>query len=187
MGESLWPQLRLEAESLAELAERYREVYLKTYVKDEEGNQRTFTDWNGYTYRFAARQFDHAFSKASNYRAGTGVHDGGWCRKRLRRILWIREVLALSAGTVQRYSQVRQNMRGKNVKRRTLVVLEEKYVVVFDDPKKPGQPFHFVTAFPADETYLSKVIRQKSCHLETKKAQPSAAPSKEKCPSLIGD
>ncbi|BFM09702.1 hypothetical protein [Halioxenophilus aromaticivorans] len=167
MTESLWPQLRLKADTEEELIEKYREVYLKTYIHDENGNARVFTDWCGVTYKFGAGAFDHAFTEPTNYRTSAGIHDGGFSKKRARRILWIKEVLALSAGTVQRYSQSRQTDRGKTAKRRTLVVVEEKYVVVFDDPRKAGGPHWFVTAFPADQDYLER-IKRTSFLVETK-------------------
>ncbi|MCP5162423.1 MAG: hypothetical protein H6999_01760 [Hahellaceae bacterium] len=168
MTESLWPQLRLKAASEAELVEKYRSVYLETYVYDETGNQRLFTDWCGVTYQFSAHAFDHAFSESTNYRTSAGIHDGGFSKPRARRMLWIKEVLALTAGTIQRYSQSRQTDRGKTAKRRTLVVVEEKYVVVFDDPRKAGEPYRFVTAFPADQSYMER-IKRTSFLVETKK------------------
>lgn len=157
MCESLWPQLRLKADSEEELIAKYRQVYLETYVWDENGERRVFTDWAGFEYQFSERAFDHAFSESTNYRTSSGIHDKGWSRKRLRRILWIKEVLNLSAGTIQRYSQRRQTDRGRQAKRRTLVVVEERYVVVFDDPKEKGKPHQFVTAFPADPSYMEKI------------------------------
>jgi hypothetical protein len=42
-----WPQLRLKADTEEEMIEEYREVYLETYVHDENGNARVFTDWCG--------------------------------------------------------------------------------------------------------------------------------------------
>lgn len=170
MEEKLWPQLRLQADTEQELIEKYRQIYFKTYVFDEDGNMRIFNDWSGVTYQFGKHAFDHAFSESRNYRTSSGIHDGGFSKPRARRILWIKEVLALSAGTVQRYSQTRNTDRGKKVKRRTLVVVEERYVVVFDNPRQAGGHHQFVTAFPADENYL-KEIKQNSFLVETKKAK----------------
>lgn len=169
MSESLWPQLRLKADTEGELVEQYRQVYLDTYVRDEKGKRHTFFDWAGVSYQFGAHAFEHAFTESSNYRTSSGIHDAGFSKKRLRRILWIKEVLALSAGTVQRYSQSRKNDRGKQVKRRTLVVVEESYVVVFNDPLGDKEHYEFVTAFPADASYLNKLKRE-SFLAETKKA-----------------
>lgn len=169
MSESLWPQLRLEADTEEQLVEQYRQVYLDTYVRDEKGERRTFVDWTNASYRFGAYAFDHAFTESSNYRTSGGVHDAGFSKKRLRRILWIREVLALSAGTVQRFSQSRKTNRGKQVKRRTLVVVEESYVVVFNNPIGNKEHHEFVTAFPADAAYLQRLMRE-SFLSETKKA-----------------
>ena len=168
MGNSLWPQLRLKADSEAELIEMYRQVYLDTYVHDENGDKRTFTDWAGVSYRFGAHAFDHAFTESKNYHTSVGIHDGGFSRKRARRILWIKEVLALSSGTIQRYTQSRSTDRGRKTKRRTFVVVEESYVVVFNDPQRVGKPHEFVTAFPADREYLAN-LKSKSFLAETRK------------------
>lgn len=167
MCESLWPQLRLKAGSERELIAKYRQIYRETYVWDENGERRVLTDWEGCHYQFSERAFNHAFSEAKNYRTSSGIHDNGWSRSRLRRILWIKEVLNLSAGTIQRYAQTRKTDRGRQAKRRTLVVVEEKYVVVFDDPKEKGQPHQFVTAFPADQSYM-ELIKRTSFLVETK-------------------
>ena len=168
MCKSLWPQLRLKADTEEELIEKYRQVYLDTYVRDEFGNKRTFTDWMGVTYQFGAHAFDHAFTESTNYRTSAGIHDGGFSKRRARRILWIKEVLALTSGTIQRYSQSRQTYRGRIAKRRTLVVVEERYVVVFNAPQKKSGHHQFVTAFPADKNYLTKIKRE-SFLVETKK------------------
>ncbi len=166
--ESLWPQLRLKADTEEELIEKYRQVYLETYVEDEFGRKRTFTDWCGATYQFGVHAFEHAFTESTDYRTSAGIHDGGFSKRRARRILWIKEVLALTAGTIQRYSQTRQTDRGRTAKRRTLVVVEERYVVVFNDPQKRGGHHQFVTAFPADRNYLVKIKRE-SFLVETRK------------------
>lgn len=170
MAESFWPQLRLKADSEEELIEKYRQVYLETYVWDEQGSRRIFQDWTGCRYQFSERAFDHAFSESRNYRLSAGVHDGGYSRSRLRRMLWIKEVLRLSEGTVQRFSQTRKTDRGRQAKRRTLVVVEERYVVVFNDPQQQGKPHQFVTAFAADASYLQKIKRE-SFLAETVKAR----------------
>ncbi|PRY72999.1 hypothetical protein [Halomonas ventosae] len=170
MAESLWPQLRLKADSEEELVEKYRQVYLETYVWDEQGNRRVFQDWTGCCYQFSPRAFDHAFTESQNYRLSAGVHDSGYSKSRLRRILWIKEVLSLSAGTVQRFSQTRKTDRGRQAKRRTLVVVEERYVVVFNDPQQSDKPHQFVTAFAADASYLQKIKRE-SFLAETVKAR----------------
>lgn len=170
MSESLWPKIRLKADSEQELIEAYRSLYLKTYVWDEDGSQRTFTDWTGAKITFAAGAFDHAFTKAKNHRYGTCVHDAGFDYERARRILWIAEVLVASAGTIQRYSQIKKDSRGREKKRRTYVVVDESYVVVFDDPTSAGKPYRFVTAIPATRSYIESEIKQKAFLVETKKA-----------------
>lgn len=168
MAESLWPQLRLKADSEEELIEKYRQLYVQTYVYDEQGKQRVFQDWNGASITFAKGAFDHAFSKSKNYRQGSGVHDGGFAHNRARRILWIAETLRASAGTIQRYTQTVRNSRGIVKKRRTYVVVEENYVVVLDDPRKAGDSYKFVTAIPATKSYIDSEIRRKSFLSEIK-------------------
>lgn len=169
MSESLWPKVRLKADSEVELIEAYRQLYLATYVRDENGNQRIFTDWTGAKITFAAGAFDHAFTKAKNHRYGTCVHDAGFDHERARRILWIAEVLLASAGTIQRYSQIKKDSRGREKKRRTYVVVDECYVVVFDDPISADKPYRFVTAIPASSSYIQTEIRQKAFLTETKR------------------
>jgi len=51
---------------------------------------------------------------------------GGFDHNRARRILWIAEVLAASAGTIERYSQLVANSRGEKKKRRVYVVVDEQ-------------------------------------------------------------
>ncbi|SFX44785.1 hypothetical protein [Marinospirillum alkaliphilum] len=169
MTDSLWPKLRLKADTEENLIEAYRQVYLDTYVYDEQGNRRVFTDWTGASIIFAAGAFDHAFSKAKNYCLGTCVHDGGFDHERARRILWIAEVLAASAGTIHRYTQSKKDSRGRDRKRRTYVVVDESYVVVLDDPRKPDKPFTFVTAIAANPSYVQTEIKQKAFLAEVKK------------------
>lgn len=173
MTESLWPQLRLKADTWEEVIERYRQYYQEVYVWDEHGNRRVFTDWAGSRYLFSEKAFDHAFSESRNYRTSAGIHHQ-YSLSRLRRLPWIREVLAHSAGTIQRYAQTRKDSRGRDSKRRTLVVVEERYVVVFDDPRKPDKPFQFVTAFPSDPAYLEE-IRRRSFLAETRPASQAGA------------
>ena len=169
MAESLWPQLRLKANSKQELIELYRSVYLETYVYDEQSRQRIFEDWTGAKIIFSKDAFDHAFSKAINYRDGHGIHDAGFAEERARRMLWIAEVLKASAGNIQRYTQTVKDSRGRQKKRRTYVVLEESYVVVLDDPRNPNEPYRFVTAIPATKDFIESQIKRQSFLCETKK------------------
>ena len=88
--------------------------------------------------------------------------------ERARRILWIAEVLTASSGTIQPYTQTKKDSRGRDKKRRTYVVVDESYVVVLDDPRKPDKPFTFVTAIPANPSYIQAKIKQKAFLVETK-------------------
>lgn len=170
MPDHLWPLLRLEAETDDELKEMYRNVYLETYVRDARGKEVEIRDWRGNRVKFHAQTFDHAFSEATNYRLSAGVHDKPFSKRRARCILWIKEVLTASAGTIERRHQLRQDSRGRMRKRRMLLVVEERYVVVLQERTNPGGELEFVTAFPAEESYIQK-IRQESALLETKKPQ----------------
>ena len=65
-----------------------------------------------------------------------------------------------AGGTIQRYIQSRKSDRGYQKKRRILVVVEARYVIVFNDPQRAGKRHEFVTAFPADMSYLERIKRQ---------------------------
>jgi len=165
----LWPMLRLNADTDDQLIEKYREVYLENYVRDSEGNEIIIKDWSGNRVRFAPGSFNHAFSESFNYKLSAGVHDAGFSKERARRILWIREVLSASAGTIQRLQQRRRDSRGSEKKRRVLLVVEERYVVVLQENAKAGE-LQFISAFPADRSYVQKIQRD-SALVETKKPQ----------------
>ncbi len=173
MTTHLWPLLRFTGSSSDEIKEKYREIFLQTYVRASNGNQIIIKDWNGNRIHFVSGIFDHAFSEASDYRFGCGIHDVPFSLNRARRILWIKEVLSASAGTIERWGQMRKDSRGKLSKRRVLVVVEEKYVVVLEETEK-GKELHFISAFPADVSYLGN-IRRKGALIEIKN------------PSLNGD
>lgn len=169
MGDRLWPLLRLSAPTELELLEKYRQVYLSTYVCDEQGRELVLHDWKGNRVRFHAGAFEHAFSESSQYRLSSGVHDKLFSKRRARHILWIKEVLGGTKGTIERRQQIRKDSRGRLKKRRTFLVVEEKYVVVLSEDS-PKNEWQFVTAFPADLGYFEK-IRRESSLLEIKKPQ----------------
>lgn len=164
MGEPLWPLLELEANSETALQEAYRRVYVETYVQGD------IKDWAGRRVRFHYNTFDHAFSESRNYRTSAGVHEVPFSLARAKRMLWIREALACSGGTIEVRGQVRQDSRGRSRRRRTLIVVEERYVVVLQPSERRGQDegLEFVTAFNADRAFLDK-IRRESALIETKK------------------
>jgi len=169
MTDHLWPMLRLSADTDEDLIEKYREVCIENYVRDAEGNEIIIKDWNGNRVRFDPRSFNHAFSASSNYKLSAGVHDIDFSKERARRILWIKEVLTASAGTIQRLHQRRKDSRGDERKRRVLLVAEEKYVVVLQEKEKTGD-LEFLSAFPADRSYIQKIQRE-SALVETKMPQ----------------
>lgn len=169
MPEHLWPLLRLEASTEDELIDAYRRVYLENYVYSGDGHDIEVFDWLGNRVHFHEKDFDHAFSESSDYRFGSGAHNIPFSKQRARCMLWIKEILSASKGTIERRQQFRKDSRGRQKKRRVLIVVEEKYVVVLEERQNPGE-LKFVTAFPADDNYLKK-IRKESLLLETKKPQ----------------
>ena len=169
MTKHLWPLLRLTADSEEEVKELYRKVFIETYVRDADGNEIKLYDWNGVRVHFNARSFDHAFSESSDYRFGTGDHDVPFSKRRARCILWIKEVLAVTAGTVERWNQTRRDSRGRSRQRRVLLVVEEQYVIVLQVRNK-DQELEFITAFVANEGYI-RDMKTKSGWAETKMPQ----------------
>jgi hypothetical protein len=173
MTEYLWPLLRLKAANDKVLIEAYRQVFLETYVRTRDGEAIEIRDWLGNKVIFRPGIFDHAFSESTDYRFGSGIHNVPFSKKRARCILWIKEILAASKGTIERRRQYRRDSRGRFKKRRILVVAEERYVVVLDEQKEQ-KTLEFISAFPADESYLEK-MRRESTLMEIKS------------PSLNGD
>lgn len=169
MAEHLWPLLQLETDSVEELKEGYRKVFIETYVRTAEGKPIEIHDWNGVRIHFNPRNFEHAFSESTDYRFGLGEHDIPLSIKRASRLLWIKEVLAASRGTIERWNQMRKDSRNRMKKRRVLLVVEERYLVVLEETAKTGQ-LEFVSAFPASSEYLEK-IKKESVLIEIKKPQ----------------
>ena len=167
MPAHLWPLLRLKADSEAELKEKYRQIYIETYVKSALGEEIFIYDWHGVRVRFHAKTFDHAFFFFFDYRFGDGYHDK-FSKKRARCILWIKEVLSASRGTIECINQMRRDSRNRLRKRRVLIVVEEKYVVVLQATRH--NDLEFVTAYPASEGYIRK-IRRDGTVSEIKKPQ----------------
>lgn len=172
MTEHIWPLLRLNADTEEELIETYRRVYIETYVRARNGENIELYDWKGNRILFHPKAFDHAFSESTDYRFGSGIHVK-FSKKRARCVLWIKEVIKASGGHIERRHQMRKDSRGRNKKRRVLIVIEERYVVVLEERDIP-KTLEFITAFPADESYLQK-IRGESALMEIKN------------PSLNGD
>jgi hypothetical protein len=159
--------LRLKANSDNELKALYRKVYIENYVKDADGKEIELYDWHGIRVHFNADAFDHAFSESSDYRFGDGNHDLPFSKRRARCILWIKEVLTVSAGTIERYNQTRKDTRGRPRQRRVLLVVEERYIIVLQVRDKDRE-LEFITAFPGDEGYIRK-IKKEGGWVETKK------------------
>lgn len=171
MSDHFWPFLRLKADSDDELKEAYRQVYLENYVQASDGQRIEISDWLGNNIHFNGHPnfFEHAFTEHKNYRSSYGVHSPKLDKRRARCVLWIKEVLRGEVGTIERRHQTRKDNRGRPRKRRSLIVVEEKYVVVLEE-RDGGDGLDFISAFPADEGYLKK-LRRESFLVETKKPQ----------------
>ena len=153
MADPGWPLCVLEADDQAVLREAYREIYIDEYVRAD------VRDWAGRRIRFHVPTFDHAFSAATNYRLAAGIHDTPLSLPRLQRIRWIALALSGEGIHIEVLAQSRQDSRGRWRKRRTVVVLDNRYVVVLEPCQANGFDFDFVTAFPADQAYLDKIRR----------------------------
>ena len=169
MSENLWPYLRLKAKTDEELKEKYRKVFIETYIKDSNDNEIKIYDWEGTRVRFSTQSFEHAFSESSDYRFSDGFHDIPLSKKRARCILWIKEVLSGDQGTIEIYNQSRIGSRGRQKKNRVLLVTEENYLVVLEYRKKDND-LQFITAYPIYKNKLQQ-IRREGGWVETKKPQ----------------
>lgn len=172
MSDMLWPLIEPIEGSEDEQREYFRRLFVSNYVRDAQGLVPEIRDWHGRRVKFHATSFEHAFSDATNYRLSYGVHDQPLSLRRAQRMLWIREAIAGSAGTIEVLGQHRKDSRGRLRKRCSLIVFEERYVVVLQACALEGFDFEFVTAYPADRSYLDK-IRRESARLEIKMPQSS--------------
>lgn len=151
--EPAWPLCVLEFDDAFALRDAYFAIYQSEYVNAE------VRDWAGRRVRFHAPTFEHAFSEAANYRLSAGIHDAGFSLRRARRIRWIKWTLEGNGVEIEVLAQTRQDSRGRLQRRRTVVVLDSRYVVVLEPCTDEGYAFTFVTAFPADQAYLDKIRR----------------------------
>jgi len=148
-----WPLCVIEDEDEDRLIAAYRQIYLDEYVRAD------VRDWAGRRVRFHAPSFGHAFSEASNYRLSAGVHDVPLSPKRLQRIRWIKLALTGAGVQIEVLAQTRQDSRGRMKRRRSLIVLDNRYVVVLEPSEEDGFAFVFITAFAADQSYLDRIRR----------------------------
>ena len=153
MSKKIWPLLRLRAETEEELKEKYRQVYIEEYVEKEH------YDWQGNRVLFHRFTFDHAFSSSSNYRFSYGDHDNFFCEKKARYILWIKEVIQATGGTIERRHEIVKDSRNRVKKRRVLCVIEERFVVVLEE--KEETVLEFVTLFLADKNWYNNQFKKK--------------------------
>jgi hypothetical protein len=151
--DSGWPLCVIDEEDEDRLVAAYRQIYLDKYVDAD------VRDWGDRRVRFHAPNFWHAFSEASNYRLSAGVHDVPVSLKRLQRIRWIKLALAGAGVQIEVLAQTRQDSRGRMKRRRSLIVLDNRYVVVLEPSEEDGFAFVFISAFPADQSYLDRIRR----------------------------
>lgn len=153
VAEPGWALCVLQIDDEVKLQAAYRQIYLDEYVRAE------VRDWAGRRVRFHGPSFAHAFSEASNYRLSAGVHDVPLSLARLQRIRWIKLALAGEGVRIEVLAQTRQDSRGRMKRRRSLIVLDNRYVVVLEPSEDAGYEFVFITAFPADQSYLDRIRR----------------------------
>ncbi len=148
-----WPLCVLNIEDPDELIAAYRKIYLDEYVRAE------VRDWDGRRVLFRAMNFNHAFSESSDYRLAAGIHDVEFSLLRAQRIYWIKLALVAQDVRIEVLAQQRRDDRGRMRRRRTLVVLENRYVVVLEPCSTEGFEFQFITAFVADKSYMDRIRR----------------------------
>ncbi len=173
----LWKLLRLKPAD-GDLWKAYRKVFIETYVRDSAGIEPVFTDWRGRRVMFHAGNFKHAFTRNPNFREGL-EHKEELDERRAQRVLWIKEVLAASAGDIRQYRE--QFMQaGDTKRRRVFYVVEEAYVVVLDEPPTPDAPLQFVSAYPtAGRDYQKEIKRKGGMLIDSRRGR--------KAPVLDGD
>lgn len=169
MGQHLWKLLRLKPAD-GDLWKAYRRVDVETYVRDSNGVEPSFYDWRGRPIKFGMGAFKHAFTRNPNYRQGLN-HSNELDLRRAERMLWIKEVLAASAGNISLYQE--QFQEGGDTKRRKLFyVIEEAYVVIFNEPADKQAPLQFVSAFPTtDRDYKEEIRRKNGALIDQRKAK----------------
>lgn len=176
-GTHLWKLLRLKPAD-GDLWKAYRKVFVETYVRDAAGNEPMLTDWRGRRVMFYASNFKHAFTRNPNFREGLD-HKVELDERRAQRVLWIKEVLAASAGDIRQYRE--QFMQdGGTKRRRVFYVMEEAYVVVLDEPPDSDAPLQFVSAYPtAGRDYQKEIKRKGGMLIDSRRGR--------KAPVLDGD
>jgi hypothetical protein len=169
VGQRLWKLLRLKPAD-GDLWKAYRHVYIETYVRDGNGVEPHFQDWRGRPIKFGIDAFKHAFTRNPNFREGLN-HSNELDLRRAERVLWIKEVLAVSAGTISLYREQFQQ-DGKPKRRKLFYVIEEAYVVVFNEPSDPNAPLQFVSAYPtSDRDYVREIRRKNGALIEQRRAK----------------
>jgi len=84
----------------------------------------------------------------------------------------------VSAGTISLYIEQFQE-DGKTKRRKLFYVIEEAYVVVFNEPADTNAPLQFVSAYPTnDRDYKREIRRKNGALIEQRRAKPK--PEEEK-------
>lgn len=187
MAGHLWKLLRLKPED-GDLWAAYRRVFIETYVRDAQGNEPQFTDWHGRQVKFGAASFKHAFTRNPRFREGLD-HTNELDRRRAERMLWIKEVLGASAGSLQLYREQFQE-NGDTKRRRLFYVIEEAYVVILNEPADPQAPLQFISAYPTtDRDYKSEIRRKNGALIDQRRGKPiqTNVEGEKNAPVLDGD
>lgn len=148
-----WELCELQADSEAALRAAFFAIYVSEYVQAE------VRDWSGRRIFFHRPTFDHAFSESSSYRTRAGVHDVSFSLPRAQRIYWIKKALSAEGVDVDVIGQIRKDNRGRPRRRRTLIVINNRYVVVLQLSDRNDYDFEFVSAFPTSAAYLVEIRR----------------------------
>lgn len=155
---SNWPLLAIPVGlEDAALVEHFWGYFRCAYIQDADGHHIDVRDWRGVLVLFSRYAYDHAITGHDDYRDGLGIHDVAFEPRRAERLPWIGLTLAGEAVIEVRHQERRGN-RGRRLKRRTLIVTDEAYVVVLD--RQDDGLLRFRTAFPADASYLAKIRRE---------------------------
>jgi len=171
MAGHLWKLLRLKPTD-GNLWKAYRKVFIEAYVRDAQGNEPIFHDWRGRSIKFGADSFKHAFTRNPDFRQGLN-HTNELDIRRAERVLWIREVLNISSGSILLYQEQFKD-GGKPKRRKLFYVIEEAYVVIFDDPPDPTKPLQFVSAYPtSDRDYRQEIRRKNGALIDQRRGKPA--------------
>jgi len=132
----------VQYETESEYKDHYIDVYCRSGI-------RTF---DGFSVRFAARTFEHAFYKSSDR---SDVKDT-FSPERAERIDWIKYALESPDGDIRAGWDKR---RGKYDFERRVAIVMGDYVVVISIQDREKKKAVFITAYIADADALPKILK----------------------------